>query len=75
MLHESLKIKEFTVKDTPEFRTRVRSWKCTSPADLNSIEFIQETLKETGEVQNTSVYNFCMTDAEVKDLCKNLVND
>lgn len=74
-LHESLKVKEFTVKDKPGFRVRVRSWKCTSPADLNSIEFIQETLKETGEVQDKAVYNFFMTDAEIKDLCKNLVND
>lgn len=75
MFHESIKVKEFTVKELQGFRLRVKSWKCLSPADLNSIEFIQESLKDNGEIQDSTTYNFFMTDIEIKDLCKNLVND
>ena len=75
MFHESIKIKEAVIKEKPGFRLRVRSWKCVRPADLNSIEFIQEMLKDNGDVQDTSTYNFFMTDEEIKILCKNLVND
>jgi len=75
MFHESIKVKESVIKEKPGFRLRVRSWKCTSPADLNSIEFIQESLKENGEVQESSTYNFFMTDVEINDLCKTLIND
>jgi hypothetical protein len=75
MFHESIKVKETVIKEKPGFRLRVRSWKCVSPADLNSIEFIQESLKDNGEVQESSTYNFFMTDVEIKDLCKTLVND
>lgn len=75
MFHESIKVKESVIKEKPGFRLRVRSWKCSMPAELNSIEFIQEMLKENGDVQDTSTYNFFMTDEEIKLLCKNLVND
>jgi hypothetical protein len=75
MLHHSINVKEFIVKERVGFRLRVRSWKCASPADLNSIEFIQESLKDTGEVQDVATYNFFMTDVEINNLCKNLIND
>ena len=75
MFHESIKIKEAVIKEKPGFRLRVRSWKCVRPADLNSIEFIQEMLKDNGDVQDTYTNNFFMTDEESKILCKNLVND
>lgn len=72
-LHPSLKVKDITVKETPGFRLRVRSWKCVSPADLNSLEFVQESLKEDGTVAQTSTYNFFMTDAELKTLAESIV--
>lgn len=64
-------IKEFTVKDEPAFRIRVRQWKAIRPADLNSIEFIQECMRD-GEVDFTSTYNFLMTDEEIKTLINGL---
>jgi hypothetical protein len=64
-------LKEFIVTESEGFRLRVKSWKCLSPADLNSIEFIQETLTD-GEVVGTSTYNFHMTDDEIAVLCNGL---
>jgi hypothetical protein len=67
-------MKEFTIKETEAFRLRVKSWKCLNPANLNSVEFIQETLTN-GKVNDSSVYNFFMTDAEVKALAEGLINE
>jgi len=72
-LHPTLKVKEFVVKEGLGFRLRVKSWKCLSPADLNSIEFIQETLKDDGTVAQASTYNFLMTDPEIKKLAEGLL--
>ena len=65
-------MKNFIVKEDDVFRLRVKSWKCLSPADLNSVEFIQESLKD-GTVIDTSTYNFFMTDEEVKTLAQGLI--
>ena len=65
-------MKKFTVKENQAFRLRVQSHKCISPSDLNSIEFIQENLKD-GTVIDTSTYNFFMTDEEMKTLAQGLV--
>jgi len=64
-------MKEFVVKENDGFRLRVKSWKCLNPNDLNSIEFIQETLRE-GDVEQSSAYNFFMTDNEIKTLAEGL---
>jgi hypothetical protein len=66
-------MKEFIVKENAAFRLRVKSRKCLRPADLNSIEFIQETLKD-GNVADSSTYNFFMSDEELKALGKELSN-
>ncbi len=63
--------KQFVVKETEGFRLRVESWKCLRPSDLNTIEFIQESLKD-GEVSMTSTYQFFLTDDEVKTLCQGM---
>lgn len=68
-----MNIKEFTVKEDAGFRLRVKSWKCLRPADLNSIEFIQESKNDKGEVTQTSTYSFFMDDNEVKILCEGLL--
>jgi hypothetical protein len=65
-------MKNFTVKENQAFRLRVKSWKCSTPADLNSVEFIQESLKD-GDVIDTSTYNFFMTDEEMRTLAQGLV--
>ena len=41
MLHESLKINNFTVKDNSSFRVRVETWEVTSPKGLYNLDFIQ----------------------------------
>ena len=65
-------MKNFIVKENQAFRLRVKSHKCLSPADLNSVEFIQESLKD-GTVIDTSTYNFFMTDEEIKTLAQGLL--
>ena len=66
-------MKEFVVKENLGFRLRVKSWKCSSPKDLNSIEFIQECKDDKGEVTMSSTYSFFMTDEEVKTLCEGML--
>ena len=66
-------MKEFVVKESKAFRFRVKQWKCSSPSDLNALEFIQECIDKDGEVDFTSTYNFFMTDDEVKTLCEGLL--
>ena len=63
--------KEFTVKDEPAFRVRVVHWKAVRPNDLNSVEFVQECMRD-GEVDFTSTYHFLMTNDEIKNLIKGL---
>lgn len=65
-------MKEFTIKENEGFRLKYKSWKCSMPADLNAIEFIQETLKDK-EVQSSSTYQFFMTDQELKFLAAELL--
>ncbi len=67
-------MKEFTIKDTPGFRLRVKSWKCVNPASLNAIEFIQECKDKNGEVDMASTYQFFMNDEELKILAQSLVS-
>jgi len=65
--------KEFTVKENAGFRLRVKSWKCLRPAELNAIEFIQETKDKHGDVDSTSTYQFFMTDDEITHLAQGLL--
>jgi hypothetical protein len=66
-------MKEFTVKENAGFRLRVKSWKCLSPSDLNSIEFINESIDDKGEITQSSVYSFFMDDNEVRSLCEGML--
>lgn len=66
-------MKEFTVKESPSFRLRVKSWKCLSPNDLNTLEFIQESKNDEGNVMDTSTYQFFLTDLEIKQLTEGLL--
>ncbi len=68
-------MKEFTVKDEQAFRLRVKMWKCSLPSTLNAINFIQECKDKEGEVEFSSTYEFFMTDAELKKLAGQLVNE
>ena len=68
-----VKVKEFTVKDEQAFRLKIRHWRAISPSNLNSVEFVQECMRD-GEVDFTSTYNFLMTNDEIKSLIKGLEN-
>jgi hypothetical protein len=68
-----MNIKEFTVKQSTGFALKIKSWKCLSPADLNSIEFINESYNDDGEITHSSTYNFFMTDDEIKTLCEGML--
>ena len=63
--------KEFTVKNEQAFRMTVRHWKALRPDNLNSIEFVQDCMRD-GEVDFTSTYNFLLTDDEIRTLIKGL---
>ena len=67
----SVQKKEFTVKDEPAFRMKIRHWKAVSPDSLNSVEFVQDCMRD-GEVDFTSTYNFLLTNEEIKTLIKGL---
>ena len=64
--------KEFYVREQPGFRLKVKIWKCLSPSDLNSLEFIQECLDEDGNITFDSKYNFFLTDEDIQVLIKGL---
>ncbi len=66
-------IKEYVIKDEPAFRLRIKQWKAIRPDNLNSIEFIQECMRD-GEVDFASTYNFLLTNEEIKTLIKGLEN-
>lgn len=68
-----MNIKEFTVKENAGFRLRIKSWKCANPADLNSMEFINEIKDKDGNIESSSTYSFFMTDDEIKVLCEGLL--
>ena len=63
--------KEFVVKDEPAFRLKIRHWRAINPSTLNSVEFVQECMKE-GKVDFESTYHFLMTNDELKSLAKGL---
>lgn len=59
---------EFVIKEQPGFRIKVQTWKCARPTDLNALDFVQEVLDDSGNVLNTSTYNFLLSDSELKSL-------
>ena len=73
MLHESLDVREFCIKESEGFRLRLRSWESINPKGLFNIDFIQESLDEKGDVSYSSTYNFHMTKDEVNTLCNGLL--
>jgi len=66
-------MKTFILKERFDFRLTVKQQRCLKPTDLNSIEFINESLNEKGEVVDTSTYNFFLTPDEIQKLCNNLL--
>ena len=75
MFHESLDVKEFFAKEQPGFRVRVRTYEVLAPKGLYSLDFIQESLDEDGNVSSDQIYNFFMTKDEVQTLCNGLMKN
>ena len=75
MMHESIEVKHFTVKNNPGFRVRVEQWEVISPKGLYSLNFIQESLKDNGTVRDSQIYNFFMTKEEIKTLTQGLLSE
>jgi hypothetical protein len=73
MIHESLNVKKFTVKEDKAFRMRIESWEVVSPKGLYNVDFIQECLNKDGDVDFTSTYNFHLTKDEIKKLCEGIL--
>jgi hypothetical protein len=63
---------ETVIKESDTFRLRCKKNLCVKPEGLYNLEFVQESIKD-GEVEQTSTYQFFMTDAEIKNLCESLI--
>jgi len=74
MLHESIKQKQFTVKERVDYRLRVQSHEVVAPKGVYSVDFIQESLEE-GKVKSSQTYNFFITKDELKILCEGLLSE
>ena len=74
MLHESVKgtFKEVVVKTHPGFRLVLKKHQVLLPKGLFSIDMVQESLDEEGNVRDSNTYNFFMTQEEINTLCKGL---
>ena len=73
MKQEYMNIKEFVAKEDGVFRLRIKVWKCLAPSNLNSVEFINESLNDKKEVIQTSTYSFFLTNNEIQTLCEGLM--
>jgi hypothetical protein len=73
-LHESIAAtcKDVTIKENSAFRVRMVKHEVLSPKDLFSIDLIQENLKQDGTVDQSSTYNFFMTNEELQKLARSL---
>ena len=68
-------MKEFTVKETADFRLVGKKTACLKPNGLFSIELSSECLNDRGEVTDRSTYNFFLTQEEIQTLSVKLIND
>lgn len=64
--------KQFIVTENAAFRLRVEIHNCLNPADLNNINFVQETIDNSGTVIDSSTYNFLLTNNEISTLAREL---
>ena len=74
MKHESLKVKDITIKATPSFRIRVEAWNILRPTDMCAFNIIQECINDKGEITTASTYNFHMNKNEIQRLCEGLMS-
>lgn len=70
-LHESIRhtLVETTIKESEGFRLRMEKHEVISPKGTYSVDLIQESLDEDGEIYQDSTYSFFMTKEEIQHLC------
>jgi hypothetical protein len=73
MLHKSIQIKEFLVKDESSFKLRVKHYQIPATPELFSLDFVQENYDVNGNFTEASTYNFFLTKEQIGTLCKNLI--
>lgn len=73
-LHESVRdsYKELVIREHEGFRLTLKKHEVLRPKGLFSIDMVQESLKD-GEVVDSQVYNFFMTEEECQILAYGLV--
>lgn len=64
--------KEMIIKESNGFRLRMEKWESINPKGLISVDLIQESLDDDGEVRYSSTYNFNMTKDELQALAHGL---
>ena len=67
-------MKEFTVKQSNDFRLKVRVSDCSIPAGLKNIEFVQQQFNEFRQIRTESTYQFFLDSKEIQELCKGLLS-
>lgn len=74
MLHESVKdtYKETVIKEQSGFRLRLTKHEVLSPKGLFSVDMIQESLDEEGNIRDTNTYNYFLTKEEMATLASAL---
>jgi len=60
-------MKEFIIKDTPNFQLKLRKWECSYPKGLYAVNFVNCTKTKDGNIDSESTYEFFM---DYKDLTK-----
>lgn len=68
-------MKEFTIKETADFRLVGKKTACLKPDGLFSIELSSECLNDLGETVDRTTYNFFLTQEEIQTLAIKLIND
>lgn len=68
-------MREFIVKESNDFRLKVRLSECSIPADLKNIEFVQQQFDEFRKIRSESTYQFFLTQDQINILCQGLMND
>ena len=64
--------REMIIKENAGFRLRLEKWESINPKGLYSLNLIQESLDEDGEVWDSNTYSFNMTKEELQALAYGL---
>lgn len=66
-------MKEFLVREAPDFKLRVRVSDCLLPEGVKHLEFVGEQYKD-GKLIADSTYEFFLDQVEIQTLCQGLAS-